>query len=53
MGMHTVNLISGYFSVSAAGLWITDGELSCPVRGIAIAGNILELFNVIETIRDF
>jgi PmbA protein len=50
MGMHTANPISGDFSLGASGLWISKGEFSYPVRGVAIAGNVLELFNSVESI---
>lgn len=43
MGMHTANPISGDFSVGVAGLLIENGELTRPVRGMAIGGNILDL----------
>jgi PmbA protein len=52
MGMHTVNAISGDFSVGAAGLWIEGGRLTRPVRGVAIAGNLLELLSGIEAVGD-
>ncbi len=50
MGMHTANPISGDFSVGAVGFYIKGGKLSYPVREIAIAGNILELFNKIDAV---
>lgn len=50
MGMHTANPISGDFSVGAAGLWIENGEITKPVRGVAIAGNILELLESIDCV---
>jgi len=50
LGMHTANPISGDFSVGAAGLWIEKGELAYPVRGVAVASNILELFQGVEAI---
>jgi PmbA protein len=50
IGMHTANPISGDFSVGAAGLLIEHGRLTQPVRGITIAGNILEFFNKIDGI---
>jgi PmbA protein len=50
MGMHTVNPISGDFSVGAAGIWIEHGELTTPVRGMVIAGNMLELLEGIDAI---
>ncbi|OGC06472.1 hypothetical protein A2526_02700 [candidate division WOR-1 bacterium RIFOXYD2_FULL_36_8] len=52
MGMHTINPISGDFSIGAAGIMIENGEKTFPVRGITIAGNLLELLNSIETIGD-
>lgn len=50
MGMHTANPISGDFSVGAAGLWIENGQLAYPVRGVAIAGNILDLLASIDAV---
>ncbi len=50
MGMHTANQISGDFSVGAVGFYIKGGKLSHPVREIAIAGNILELFIKVDAI---
>jgi len=48
MGMHTANPISGEFSVGAAGLLIENGGLTVPVRGVTIAGNILQLLEGVE-----
>jgi PmbA protein len=50
MGMHTANPISGDFSVGAAGFLIEDGVATTPVKGVAIAGNILELFHGVEMV---
>ncbi len=50
MGMHTANPISGDFSVGASGLWIENGEFTTPVRGIAIAGNIISLLEAIDAV---
>ncbi|MEW6540200.1 MAG: TldD/PmbA family protein [Bacillota bacterium] len=50
MGMHTANPISGDFSVGATGLWIENGRLSYPVRGLAIAGNIVELLKAVDAV---
>ncbi len=52
MGMHTANPVSGDFSVGATGVYIDRGELSFPVKGIAIAGNILDLFRNVEMVGD-
>lgn len=49
MGLHTANPITGDFSLGASGIWIENGELSKPMKGFAIAGNILSLLkNVTE-----
>ncbi len=50
MGMHTANPISGDFSLGAAGIWIENGELTKPVRGMVIAGNILELLERVDAV---
>lgn len=52
MGMHTANPISGDFSIGAAGVWIRNGEFTQAVRGVAIAGNILELFGQVDAVAD-
>lgn len=45
MGMHTIDPISGDFSVGAAGVLIENGKLGKAVRGIAIAGHLSDLLN--------
>ncbi|MEQ8236826.1 MAG: TldD/PmbA family protein [Syntrophomonadaceae bacterium] len=50
MGMHTANPISGDFSVGAAGIMIEDGQLTHAVRGVTIAGNLLELLQDIDAV---
>ena len=50
MGMHTANPISGDFSVGAAGFYLEDGVIGHPVKGIAIAGNLLELFRSVDLV---
>jgi PmbA protein len=52
MGMHTANPISGDFSVGATGIYIDHGGLSFPVKGIAIAGNILDMFSNVVVVGD-
>ncbi len=44
MGAHTINTISGDFSLGAAGFRVEGGEAAYPVRGMAISGNLLRLF---------
>ncbi|MBU5612391.1 TldD/PmbA family protein [Geomonas azotofigens] len=50
MGMHTANAISGDFSVGAAGFYVEDGEVRYPVKGLALAGNLLELFGRVDLV---
>ncbi|MGR6836419.1 TldD/PmbA family protein [Syntrophomonas erecta] len=50
MGMHTANPISGDFSVGAAGIMIENGDLTYPVRGVTIAGNLRELLQDVELV---
>lgn len=53
MGMHTANPISGEFSVGASGLWIEHGQIVRPVRGVAIAGNLIDfLKNMVAVGKD-
>ncbi len=46
--MHTANPVSGDFSVGAAGFLVENGVVAAPVKGIAIAGNILDIFRSVE-----
>ncbi|ACV63475.1 peptidase U62 modulator of DNA gyrase [Desulfofarcimen acetoxidans DSM 771] len=48
MGMHTANPISGDFSVGVSGLLIENGQITKPVRGVAIAGNIITLLSSVN-----
>lgn len=50
MGMHTANPISGEFSIGASGILIENGSKSTPVRGITIAGNLIELLESIDAV---
>ncbi len=54
MGLHTANPISGDFSVGATGFKVSGGQIDHPVKGIAIAGNLIDLFgNVRRVGADF
>jgi PmbA protein len=44
MGLHTANPVTGDFSLGASGIFIENGKLTRPIRGFAVAGNILDLF---------
>ncbi|MCQ2559975.1 MAG: TldD/PmbA family protein [Clostridia bacterium] len=50
MGMHTANPVSGDFSVGASGLLIEKGRVVKPVRGLALAGNVLDLFAKVKAV---
>jgi PmbA protein len=50
LGVHTANPITGDFSLGAAGFWVEGGEVSYPVRGMAISGNLVELLLKIEKV---
>ena len=52
MGMHTIDMVSGDFSVGASGLWIEDGEVKFPVRETTIAGNVKDVLTDIEATAD-
>lgn len=45
LGAHTINTVTGEFSLGAAGIWIENGELAFPVRGLAFSGDLLGLFS--------
>lgn len=45
-----VNIVTGDYSRSASGTWIENGELTFPVQGVTIAGNLKDMLNSIEMI---
>ena len=53
MGLHTSNLVTGDFSIGAAGFWIESGRSVYSVKGITVAGNWHELLKrVVEVGND-
>jgi PmbA protein len=52
MGLHTVDPISGDFSLGCSGDWIDRGQKVHPVKSIAIAGNLFELFRRVIGVGD-
>jgi PmbA protein len=50
MGLHTVDPISGDFSLGCSGQWIEKGERAHPVKSIAIAGNLYQLFKKVAEV---
>ncbi|NPA40906.1 MAG: TldD/PmbA family protein [Aquificae bacterium] len=47
MGLHTVDPISGEFSLGASGVLYRRGKPAHAVRGVTVAGNVLDLWNKI------
>lgn len=52
MGLHTINPITGDFSLGAVGRAVRAGEIAEPVAGIAIAGNLRQLLQAITAVAD-
>ena len=50
MGVHTANPVTGDFSLGASGILIENGKLTRPVRGFAVAGNVLGVFKRITDV---
>jgi len=44
MGLHTVDPISGDFSLGCSGKWVDKGKPVHPVKSVAVAGNLFQLF---------
>jgi len=54
MGLHTVDPISGDFSLGCSGKWVDKGKLIHPVKSVAVAGNLFQLFqDVVGIGEDF
>ncbi|RUM45048.1 MAG: TldD/PmbA family protein, partial [Desulfurobacterium sp.] len=53
MGVHTINPISGEFSIGVSGIYYKDGKKVQPVSGMTVAGNLKELLaGITEVGRD-
>jgi PmbA protein len=52
IGMHTADPISGDFSVGVEGMWIEGGKTTHPVRGVTIAGNMMDFLQAIAAVGD-
>jgi PmbA protein len=50
MGVHTINPISGHFSIGVSGLWVEGGKVLYPVKEAAVSGNLLEFFGKAEAL---
>lgn len=47
-----IDPVSGNFSGGASGLWIENGKIKHPVKGVTIAGKGLDIMNAIDMIGD-
>ena len=50
MGGHTADPVSGEFSFGAAGHLVEGGRIGRPVKSIAIAGQVLEVFKAVKAV---
>ncbi len=50
MGIHTINPISGEFSIGINGIYFNDGEKVAPVSKMTVAGNVKELLKGITEV---
>jgi PmbA protein len=50
MGLHTINSVTGDFSLGAKGVYIENGELRGPVAGITIADNLMDFLKKIISV---
>jgi PmbA protein len=50
MGLHTVDTVSGDYSLGIMGERIEKGKRTHGVRGVTIAGNLLDLLNTLEAV---
>ncbi len=49
-GLHTANEVTGDFSLGASGFWVERGRISHPIKGFAVAGNILDLLRKVTDV---
>ena len=52
MGVHTINPVSGDFSIGVSGLWCKGGKPVHAVKEAVIAGNLIDLFGLVVAIGD-
>lgn len=45
-----VDIVTGDYSLGAAGMWIEQGELTRPVEGLTVASNLLDILRKIEMV---
>jgi len=49
---NSVNMVTGDYSRGASGYWIENGELAYPVSEITIAGNLIDMFKLLQPASD-
>ena len=52
MGLHTVDPVTGDFSLGAVGHALRGGSLAEPVAGVTVSGNVSSLLRAIEAVAD-
>ena len=52
LGMHTVDPVTGDFSLGAVGHALREGSTAEPVAGVTVSGNILALMAAVEAVAD-
>ena len=50
MGVHTVDTVTGDFSLGASGFLVKGGKVGAPVRGFALSGTLLDLFSSVVSV---
>jgi PmbA protein len=48
----TINMVTGDYSRGASGFWVEKGEITYPVSGITVAGNLRDMFANLEPASD-
>ncbi len=50
LGAHTADPVSGQFSLGASGFLVEHGKITRPVKSIAVAGQVVELFDSVKAV---
>ena len=48
----TINMVTGDYSRGASGYWVENGEITYPVSGVTVAGNLRSMFAALEPASD-
>ena len=49
---HSINGLTGDYSMGARGFWIENGQIAYPVQGVTIAGNLKDMFKGLTPASD-